>query len=242
MKIWKDVKDFPNYQVSNLGNVRNKKTNKLLKWMDVLKNEGRYICYEVILYNDTRKVGFHKKIHRLVAEAFIANPDNKCDVDHIDGNTDNNNMTNLRWATRAENRLNTNNKPKYTNPTGEINISMNNDKFVVRVNRKNIGTYATLEEAQDARYQYINKLLNASIKKVSEYGKYITKREERTLPYIFQIQNKNHNVYKSFATKEEAIKARDEYLKPLAHQMIQTHQCYQYCSLQILHKCCYHTS
>ena len=213
MKIWKDVKDFPNYQVSNLGNVRNKKTNKILKWMDVLKNEGRYICYEVVLYNDTRKVGFHKKIHRIVAEAFIANPENKPDIDHIDGNTNNNNVTNLRWATRSENRQNINNKPKYTNPSGEINISMKDDRFVVRVDAKWIGIYDTLEEAQEARYKYINNQLNASEKKESQYGKYITKREERTLPFIFQIQNKKHTVYKSFATLEEAVKARDDYLK-----------------------------
>ncbi len=214
MEVWKDIVDFPNYQVSNLGNVKNIKTNKILKWMENPKNEGRYICYEVILYNLTRKVGFHKKVHRLVAEAFLTNPENKSDIDHIDGNTSNNNLTNLRFATRTENRNNKNNKAKYTNPTNSINISLTeNNKYRLSILRKHICICDTLEEAQNKRELYLKGELEANVKKKSDYGKYIRKREGRS--YEVDINNKIYGkrYYATFLTLEEAIKARDDYIK-----------------------------
>jgi hypothetical protein len=62
--------------------------------------------YFVNLYNNGRH--FHKPIHRLVAQAFIPNPLNKQQVDHIDGCKTNNNTSNLRWATAKENMNNPN--------------------------------------------------------------------------------------------------------------------------------------
>lgn len=54
-------------------------------------------------YLSVRLAGKTRPIHRVVAEAFIPNPDNKPEVDHIDGNKHNNNADNLRWVTRSEN-------------------------------------------------------------------------------------------------------------------------------------------
>ena len=94
-EYWKDIEGFPNYQVSNLGYVASKKTGKILK---PYLTRG-YL--RVSLYNDSgRKC---KLVHRLVAEAFILNPDNRSDVNHINGCKADANACNLEWATPSEN-------------------------------------------------------------------------------------------------------------------------------------------
>lgn len=95
MEEWRTINDFPNYSVSNFGNVRNDATNKAMK----LNLKGGY--YVVQLTNDVERKGF--KVHRLVAQAFIENPENKSDVNHEDKNKLNNHVSNLTWMTRKEN-------------------------------------------------------------------------------------------------------------------------------------------
>jgi hypothetical protein len=94
---WTDVKDYEDkYQVSSLGRVRNKVTNKVLK--HALNKSG---YHRVNLYNES---GMKSKfVHRLVAEAFIPNTDNKPEVNHIDEDKTNNSVDNLNWMTRLEN-------------------------------------------------------------------------------------------------------------------------------------------
>lgn len=96
LEEWKDIKGYEGlYKVSNLGNVKNKHS-KLLK--PDYSNKG-YAC--VIL----RKNGVNKKhrVHRLVAEAFIPNPDNLPEIDHKDENKANNEASNLKWCTHKQN-------------------------------------------------------------------------------------------------------------------------------------------
>jgi hypothetical protein len=96
MEIWKDIEGYTIYQVSTFGNVRNKDRNKLLKQ----KVEKTGYIRVSLCENQNRK---YHSIHRLVAEAFIENHENKSQVDHKDDDKANNNVTNLQWATAEEN-------------------------------------------------------------------------------------------------------------------------------------------
>lgn len=91
---WKIIKEFPNYQVSNYGNVKNRVTGKILKPL----NSTNY--YRVCLYDQQ---GLHKyvSIHRLVISYFVDNPyPNTLEyVNHIDENKHNNRADNLEWCT-----------------------------------------------------------------------------------------------------------------------------------------------
>ena len=96
-EIWKICSDFDMYEVSNLGQVRNKNTGRILRQA----TQGGYKCVGLML-NDERK---HCIVHRLVAKEFIENPENKPQVNHIDKNKSNNIVSNLEWTTAKENNV-----------------------------------------------------------------------------------------------------------------------------------------
>lgn len=111
-EMWKDIEGYEGfYQVSNLGNVRsldryvkNRMSNKNIKRGKILKsciNKHGYLAVHLI--KETK--GQTKTVHRLVANAFIPNPENKPEVNHIDGNKQNNILENLEWVTSSENTL-----------------------------------------------------------------------------------------------------------------------------------------
>ena len=104
-EIWKPIKDFEGYyEVSNIGRVRSlnyKRTGK----EKILKNIEDYKGYlEVGLTKNGKRKQF--KVHRLVAEAFIPNPENKPCIDHINTVKSDNRVENLRWVTYKENSNN----------------------------------------------------------------------------------------------------------------------------------------
>lgn len=100
-EIWKDIKDYEMlYQISNLGNVKSLHCNKE-KIMKLTIRSKNYPYYFVgLLKNGKRK---YFAVHRLVAQAFVNNPNNYNQVDHLDGNKLNNNANNLAWVTPKEN-------------------------------------------------------------------------------------------------------------------------------------------
>lgn len=88
-EIWKDIGGFEGlYQVSNLGRVKRVTTGRVLKGMA----SGKGYLLVGLSKNNIRSV---KTIHRLVAQAFIPNPENKPEVNHIDENKTNNMVSNL---------------------------------------------------------------------------------------------------------------------------------------------------
>lgn len=94
-EIWKDIEGCVTHQVSNMGRIYVKSINR------VIYGSIAHGYRHVSIQDNTGKN--HKyAVHRLVAQAFVPNPDNKPQVDHIDSNPLNNKSSNLRWVTQEE--------------------------------------------------------------------------------------------------------------------------------------------
>ena len=148
------IDGFSNYLIYENGDVYSKKHKKIMK---PHLNKG-YSCLCIKNDNNERK---NMKIHRLLALAYIPNPNNKPYVDHIDQNKTNNNLSNLRWATCSENQQNVK-QPSRNNKLGEKNISINivgcnkYYRFVKTINGINHKKlFKTLEEAIEYRDNYL---------------------------------------------------------------------------------------
>ena len=108
-EIWKPIKGYEGkYEVSNLGRVKSLSRYVACKGGRVSFRKSRYLKFEdnhgykkVSLCKECTKKEF--LVHRLVAEAFVPNPENKPEINHKDGARDNNIYTNLEWVTHSEN-------------------------------------------------------------------------------------------------------------------------------------------
>jgi hypothetical protein len=150
-EIWRDIANYDGYQISNTGLVRSLKWGKsrILKQ----KRDGNYMRID-LMANGKKK---RERIHRLVLSAFVPNIDNKPIVDHINRNTFDNTLNNLRWVSNVESGLNT--SRHFTEEYG-ISLQQRSGFYHVEVRtpvgRKYIGRRITLSEAKvlrDAYYQ-----------------------------------------------------------------------------------------
>ncbi len=111
-EVWRPVKDYEGiYEVSNLGKV--KSIDRVIEYNSGLcksRNQkgtytylavGRNGYHSASLWKNNKEMRF--SVHRLVAQAFIENPENKKQVNHKDGNKINNHVSNLEWMTASEN-------------------------------------------------------------------------------------------------------------------------------------------
>ena len=95
-EVFADIKVFPNYQISNLGNVWSKTTKKILK---PYKTNRGYLTVGFWLNRKKKRLS----IHRLVAQAFLPNPQNFPEVNHINGSKTDNRLCNLEWSSSSAN-------------------------------------------------------------------------------------------------------------------------------------------
>ena len=110
MEVWKDIEEFKGlYQVSNLGQIRS--IDRITEY----KTGAKRLTKGVVLSIGKNKLGYSqvglskndkcysRRVHRLVAQAFIPNPNRYKEINHIDGNKQNNNVDNLEWCNRKQN-------------------------------------------------------------------------------------------------------------------------------------------
>lgn len=100
MELWKKVEGYESYEISNTGKVltHNWMNRGITKVMCPSKYRG---YFQVNLWKNGKQKCM--RVHRLVADAFIPNPDNLKEINHIDGNKENNHVSNLEWCTREHN-------------------------------------------------------------------------------------------------------------------------------------------
>lgn len=107
MEIWKPVVGYEGlYEVSNIWNIRSVDRFifwRKIKWMQRKVNIDTNWYNSIILAKN--RIYSRIRFHRLVAKAFIPNPDNKSDINHIDWNKNNNKADNLEWNTKSENHI-----------------------------------------------------------------------------------------------------------------------------------------
>ena len=168
-EIWVNVKNYPNYQVSNFGEVKSLQRQRILGKNKFIQNE-RILKQHIIngyayvyLTKNSKTKGF--RVHRLVAENFIDNPNNYPCINHKDENKLNNRVDNLEWCTN-----------KYNNNYGSFKKKIANSRYK-KINQYDldnnyIKTWDSLKQASEKLNiieTSISKCLNGVRKKAGNY-------------------------------------------------------------------------
>jgi hypothetical protein len=151
--MWLSIDDC--YECSINGEVRNKKTLRILKtWTAGTK---RQYLYCRVGGAGSKKTG----VHRIVGNLFLPQPTcNEVEIDHIDRNPTNNHASNLRWVSKKVNINNRNpeTKPRSNNQSGHLNIIVVNEcnSYIVNIKGKYCGYFKNLEDAIKTRDTLLN--------------------------------------------------------------------------------------
>ena len=173
MELFLKIKHYNNYSVSNYGNVSNDLTGRILK-------PGHRSGYHQVVLTNINGEQITHKIHRLVAMTFLKNPENKPWVDHIDGNRKNNNINNLRFATKSENSMNCKTSTRNTSGTKGVSWVKQSNRWRVTIminsKAKHIDSFDKLTDAIAARK-------NAEDEYFGEFQRFKTQFEKTKYQY-----------------------------------------------------------
>ena len=153
MEDWKQINDYSNYTISNLGNVRNDKFGRIITGKCDTKGYNW-----VLLYKNSKPK--KKYIHRLICEYFLDGFDPDLEIDHIDRNRQNNNLNNLRCVSRSENNRNRTKREGCSSKYKGVCFDKRRCKWksAVRNNEKliHLGYFETEEEASQKYLDWNN--------------------------------------------------------------------------------------
>ena len=154
----KQIKDFEGiYSICKNGDVIRLSSGKILKSQ---LNSSGYLNVVLCKYGKL----YNRSVHRLVANAYISNIDNKPQVNHIDGDKKNNNVNNLEWVTASENQkhsykvLNRNRREKklINNITGQLYKSVNEAALLNNIKRTTLSAMLIGQNRNKSNITYIN--------------------------------------------------------------------------------------
>lgn len=165
IEVFKEVEGYEGlYSISNIGRLRNDKTNRLLKpWID----KDGYLIYDL----SKNKVRKHYKAHRLVAQAFILNPNNYPQVNHKDEDKTNNKVSNLEWCTFEYNN-------KYGTRVERSAFKHRKSISKYDLTGNYISTYKSLTEAANLNNLFKGHISNVALGKQKTAGGFIWKYEK----------------------------------------------------------------
>jgi len=155
IEVWTDISVAPDYMISSFGKVRRKKP----------RSDGREFLPKITFDRGYYRVTLNGKLyylHRLLAQAFIPNPEGKPEVDHIDGNPLNNCLSNLRWATHSENQWNRGKQRNNTSDHKGVSFNKRDGKWEAYIylngKKKHLGSFGSPEEANATRVKAAREL------------------------------------------------------------------------------------
>lgn len=160
-EIWKDIPEYEGYyQISNLGRLKTLKREGFIlndRIRKSVKDQKGYL--KLGLNKNNKKKMF--RISRLVAEAFIPNPNNYPQINHKDGNKQNNHYKNLEWCNNSQNRIHGFRTGLIKKPIGELNP--NSKLTLIQINQirilKNLFTINELSKIYNITYQQIRNII-----------------------------------------------------------------------------------
>lgn len=186
-EVWNKIYSWDDYEISTYGRIRSFKGRSQPKMLKQAYSERGYSSVSLCVLS----VKTMFRIHRLVAETFIQNPENKSEVNHIDGNPKNNNVENLEWCTPSENMKHSYHVLGNTNVpsrTGTKGVLCPNSKKVIQsdLNGNFVKSWDSMMDVYRETGIHFAGISNACIGKAKTAGGFKWQFEEKGVN-IFQL-------------------------------------------------------